>query len=265
MIAITSGTENIRFLAYPVRSTRMPAACNCSSTVLVAGAEIPIVRHTVCYDDTMNRKKHTKIALTEQTSFSRRREWKKIFPLLCIIVFLFSGAAGLRIFLTSQQHTQIGGPYTLVNGHGQTVTQAAFEGRYTLLYFGYTHCVDICPLTLATVSAALDELGKRGQNIIPVFISVDPERDTPKVLQDYVERFSPRIVGLTGSETQLQSVVKAFHVSARRRASNGSGYLVDHSSLLYLMDGQNHMVGMIPVDTSAHQIASELRRLLPSS
>lgn len=213
----------------------------------------------------MNRKKPTKIALTKPMPLSRWQEWKKIFPLLGIILLLFSGAACLRIFLTSQKHTQIGEPYTLVNGQGQIVTQAAFEGHYTLLYFGYTHCVDICPLTLATVSAALDELGKRGESIIPVFISVDPERDTPKVLQDYVERFSPRIVGLTGSETQLQSVVKAFHVSARRQAPNGSGYLIDHSSLLYFMDGQNHLVGMIPVDASAHQIASELRRLLPPS
>lgn len=213
----------------------------------------------------MNRKKPTKIALTKPMPLSRWQEWKKIFPLLGIILLLFSGAACLRIFLTSQKHTQIGGPYTLVNGQGQIVTQVAFEGHYTLLYFGYTHCVDICPLTLATVSAALDELGKRGESIIPVFISVDPERDTPKVLQDYVERFSPRIVGLTGSETQLQSVVKAFHVSARRQAPNGSGYLIDHSSLLYFMDGQNHLVGMIPVDASAHQIASELRRLLPPS
>lgn len=225
---------------------------------------LAVVRHTVCYDGAMTRKKPIKIALTKQVPPSRWQEWKKIFPLLGIIVFLFSGAAGLRLFLTSQQHTQIGGPYTLVNGHGQTVSQADFGGHYTLLYFGYTHCVDICPLTLATVSAALDELGKRGQNIIPVFISVDPERDTPAVLQEYVERFSPHIVGLTGSESQLQPVMKAFHVSARRHAPNGSGYLVDHSSLLYLMDGHNHLVGMIPVDASAHQIASELRRLLPS-
>ncbi|WP_395495694.1 SCO family protein [Acetobacter sp. KSO5] len=213
----------------------------------------------------MNRKKPIKIASTERASLPRRQEWKKIFPLLGIVLLLFSGAAGLRIFLTSQQHTQIGGPYTLVNGQGKTVTQAAFKGRYTLLYFGYTYCVDVCPLTLATVSAALDELGKQGQSIIPVFISVDPERDTPKILQEYVERFSPRIVGLTGSEMQLQPVMKAFHVSARRHAPNGSGYLVDHSSLLYLMDGQNHLVDMIPVDASATQIASELRRLLPSS
>lgn len=226
---------------------------------------IAFVRHTVCYDGAMTRKKPIKIALTKQVPPSRWQEWKKIFPFLGIIAFLFSGAVGLRIFLTSQQHTQIGGPYTLVNGHGQIVTQATFEGRYTLLYFGYTHCVDVCPLTLATVSAALDEFGKRGQNIIPVFISVDPERDTPKVLQEYIERFSPRIVGLTGPEPQLQPVLREFHVSARRHAPNGSGYLVDHSSLLYLMDGQNHLVGMIPVDASAHQIASELRRLLPSS
>ncbi|MBS1004541.1 SCO family protein [Acetobacter thailandicus] len=213
----------------------------------------------------MKKQKQIKVVSAKQASLSSRQNWKKIFPLLGIIVLLFSGSAGLRIFLTSQRHTQIGGPYTLVNSHGQTISQAAFEGHYTLLYFGYTHCVDVCPLTLATVSAALDELGKQGQSIIPVFISVDPERDTPEVVREYVERFSPQIVGLTGSEMQLQPVMKAFHVSARRHAPNGSGYLVDHSSLLYLMNGQNHLISMIPVDTSAHQIASELRRLLPST
>ncbi|MCH4091037.1 SCO family protein [Acetobacter sp.] len=188
-----------------------------------------------------------------------------VLSVLGVVLILFAGAAGLRTFLTSQHHTQIGGPYTLTDEQGQTVTQASFQGRYTLLYFGYTHCLDVCPLTLATLSVALEELGGQAQKVTPVFISVDPERDTPKVLRDYVQRFSSRIVGLTGTEAQLQPVMSAFHVSAQRHAASGSGYLVDHSSLLYLMDGQNHLVGMIPVDASAHQIASELRRLLPSS
>ncbi|GCD75706.1 electron transport protein SCO1/SenC [Acetobacter pasteurianus NBRC 3299] len=193
-----------------------------------------------------------------------RQNWKTILPVMGIIFALLIGATGLRTVLTSQSHTQIGGPYALTDENGHMVSQSDFQARYTLIYFGYTHCVDICPLTLATVSAALDELGPQGQNITPIFISVDPARDTPAVVREYIQRFSPRIVGLTGTEAQLQPIMAAFHVSARRRVSNGPGYLMDHSSLLYLMDGQNHLAGMIPVDSSAHQIAVELKQLLPS-
>lgn len=190
---------------------------------------------------------------------------RTLLPLLGICVILLAGTCGFWTILSSQHHSKIGGPYTLTDDHGHTMTQNAFHGHYTLLYFGYTHCVDVCPLTLGIVSAALTELGKQGSDITPVFISVDPERDTPQVLHEYIQHFSPRIVGLTGAETEIQPVLKEFHVSGRRHAPNGLGYLVDHSSLLYLMDGQNHLVGMIPVDSSAHQIAHDLQRLLPSS
>ncbi len=194
----------------------------------------------------------------------RKQSWKTVLPVLGVILALLIGATGLRAILTSHPHTQIGGPYALTDENGHIISQADFQGRYTLIYFGYTHCVDICPLTLATISAALDELGPQGQNITPIFISVDPARDTPAVVREYIQRFSPRIVGLTGTEAQIQPIMTAFHVSARRRASKGDGYLMDHSSLLYLMDGQNHLAGMIPVDSSAHQIAVELKQLLPS-
>ncbi|MEW9298481.1 SCO family protein [Acetobacter oryzifermentans] len=193
----------------------------------------------------------------------RQQNWKTILPVMGIIFALLIGATGLRAVLTSHSHTQIGGPYALTDENGHVVSQTDFQGRYTLIYFGYTHCVDVCPLTLATVSAALDEFGPLGQNITPVFISVDPARDTPAVVKEYIQRFSPRIVGLTGTEAQLQPIMAAFHVSARYRTSNGAGYLMDHSSLLYLMDGQNHLAGMIPVDSSAHHIALELKQLLP--
>lgn len=213
----------------------------------------------------MKQKSRRKQSAPGKSFFSTLQGWKTVLPIVAVVVVLLSGATGLRVMLTSQPRVQIGGPYTLLDGQGQVVTQEAFHGHYTLIYFGYTHCVDVCPLTLATVSSALDELGRQKQSIMPIFISVDPERDTPEVVLNYVQRFSPRIIGLTGTEAQLQPVMKAFHVSARHRAGNGEGYLVDHSSLLYLMDGQNHLVGMIPVDSSAHQIAAEIRRLLPSS
>ncbi|GBR05300.1 SCO family protein [Acetobacter oeni] len=190
---------------------------------------------------------------------------KAIFLIAGVALVLLTGATGLRTLLMSQHRSAVGGPYALIDGHGHPVSQADFRGRYTLIYFGYTHCIDVCPLTLATVSAALAEPEARGQAVIPVFVSVDPARDTPKVVQDYVANFSPRIVGLTGTEAQLQPVMSAFHVTARRHIDTGSGYLVDHSSLLYLMDGRNHLVGMIPVDSNAHQIAVELGRMLPKS
>ncbi|GBQ88113.1 electron transport transmembrane protein Sco1/SenC/PrrC [Gluconacetobacter johannae DSM 13595] len=180
-------------------------------------------------------------------------------------VALLAAAAAFRTLLTSQNHDTVGGPYALTDGYERAVTQDDFRGRYTLIYFGYTHCVDVCPLTLGTMSAALDELGPKGRAVTPMFISVDPERDTPPVVQDYVSRFSPRIVGLTGTDRQLRPVMDAFHVSAGRHAGNGSGYLIGHSSLLYLMDGRNHLVGMIPVDSSSHQMAADLSRMLPGS
>ena len=211
------------------------------------------------------KSSRTTISDRRKSRSPHKQNWKTILPVAGILFALLIGATGLRVVLTSRSHTQIGGPYALTDENGHVVSQAAFQGRYTLIYFGYTHCVDVCPLTLATVSAALDELGSQGKNITPIFISVDPARDTPAVVKEYIQRFSSRIVGLTGTEAQLQPIMTAFHVSARRRAITGDGYLMDHSSLLYLMDGQNHLAGMIPVDSSAHQIAVELKQLLPPS
>lgn len=208
-----------------------------------------------------NRQKNTRVQGPDGGAGSG---WKRVLPVIAVVLVLLTGAAGLRALLTSRHHDEVGGPYALSDGGGRPVTQADFQGRYTLIYFGYTHCVDVCPLTLATVSAALGELGDRARALVPVFISVDPARDTPETVRDYAARFSPRIVGLTGSRAQIESVMDAFHVSARRHAGAEGGYLVDHSSLLYLMDGRNRLVGMIPVDSSAHQIATELARMLPA-
>lgn len=187
---------------------------------------------------------------------------KTVILIAAVALGLLVGATGFRMLLTSQHHETVGGPYALSDGHGHAVTQADFRGRYTILYFGYTHCIDVCPLTLATVSAALDRLGTRGHDVTPIFISVDPERDTPPVVQAYVTRFSPRIVGLTGTADQLRPVLAAFHVTVHQRDGKARDYLVDHTSLLYVMDGRNHLVSMIPVDASVDQMANDLSRVL---
>ncbi|MBB2203817.1 SCO family protein [Gluconacetobacter takamatsuzukensis] len=198
----------------------------------------------------------------------RGRHWTRPALFTLAAFGLLLAAAGLRTLVLDRPHATVGGPYTLTNDRGRPVTQADFHGRYTLFYFGYTHCIDVCPLTLATVTAALDQVGPRAATVVPIFVTVDPARDTPPVVHDYVARFSPRIVGLTGTPAQIQPVLHAFHVMARRHAPTSSppdgDYLMDHSSVLYLMDGDNHLAAMLPVDSSPQAIAERLRTLLPT-
>ena len=212
----------------------------------------------------MKRRPTRKKIPAKRAAAPLRQDRKALVLIVSITFALLVGAAAFRTFLTSHHTTAVGGPYALIDGQGRPVSQSDFAGRYTLIYFGYTHCVDVCPLTLETVSSALDELSVQGKSVTPIFISVDPTRDTPKVVEDYVENFSPRIIGLTGTAEQLQPVMEAFHVKMQHHSGMGPEYLIDHSSLLYLMDGRNHLVGMIPVDSSAHQIATDLKRLLPA-
>jgi len=200
---------------------------------------------------------------------ARLNEAKKLFAPALIIAALFLGATGIRGMLLNRAAPTLGGPYTLIDMHGHPLTERQFQGRYTLIYFGYTHCIDVCPLTLATVTQALDLMGKKAQQIVPLFITVDPSRDTPDVVADYVSHFSPNIVGLTGTESQIHAVIESFHVMARRRdvpvGHMSSDYLMDHSSVLYLMDGDNRLVSVLPVDTSPQVIATRLSHLVPVS
>ena len=106
----------------------------------------------------------------------------------------------------------IGGPFTMVNQKGETVTEKNFEGHYTIYFFGYTFCPDVCPTELQVLTAALKELGPDGSKITPVFVSIDPERDKPKIIGEYVANFDSRLVGLTGTPEQLAAMARAFHV-----------------------------------------------------
>ncbi|MBS1095803.1 SCO family protein [Gluconobacter wancherniae] len=210
-----------------------------------------------------------KIKKPVQKQPARLNEAKKLFAPALIIAALFLGATGIRGMLLNRAAPTLGGPYTLIDMHGHPVTERQFQGRYTLIYFGYTHCIDVCPLTLATVTQALDLMGKKAHQIMPLFITVDPSRDTPDVVADYVSHFSPNIVGLTGTESQIHAVIESFHVMARRRdvpvGHMSSDYLMDHSSVLYLMDGDNRLVSVLPVDTSPQEIATRLSHLVPVS
>ena len=132
----------------------------------------------------------------------------------------------------------IGGPFTLTDHNGNEVTERSFRGKYMLVFFGYTFCPDVCPTTLTDVSTALDILGVEGEKIVPLFISVDPARDTPEHLKEYATYFHPRLVALTGTPKQVAATAKAYRVYYAKAKSEGSDpndYLMDHSVYMYLM------------------------------
>ena len=132
----------------------------------------------------------------------------------------------------------IGGSFTLVDHNGKTVTAGDFRGRFMLMYFGYTYCPDVCPTTLTTMADAIDILDGDGESVVPVFITVDPERDTPEHLKMYVNYFHPRLVGLTGTSESVAAAAKAYRIyyaKAPADGASGDDYLMDHLTFVFLM------------------------------
>src|SRR4029077_16175480 len=120
-----------------------------------------------------------------------------------------------RVVTTGQ--ADVGGPFQLTDQHGKRVGNQDFRGRYTLIYFGYSFCPDVCPTTLAVMAQALEKLGDRSRQVVPIFITIDPERDTPKVLDDYMKAFGPNFVGLTGSAAEIKDAEKKYRVYAAKK------------------------------------------------
>jgi protein SCO1/2 len=168
-----------------------------------------------------------------------------------------------RIGVSTPGGVSVGGPFTLENAQGKTVTDADFRGRYMLVYFGYTFCPDVCPTELQMMITALGELGKDAARITPVFITIDPARDTPKVIGDYTALFSDRLVGLTGSEAQIAAAARAYRVYyAKAKSEQASSYLMDHSSFIYLMGPDGKLAALFGHDTTVKQLADGLRAKL---
>ena len=159
---------------------------------------------------------------------------------------------------------QIGGPFLLLNGDGQPVTDADFKGKLMLVYFGYTFCPDVCPTELGLVAKALDQLTpEQRDKVAPIFITVDPERDTPQVIKSYVAGFHPQLVGLTGTPEQIAAVEKSFHVySAKVPGNDSSSYTMDHSSILYLMGTDGHYLKHWGRNVTVDDILQGLRQAL---
>jgi protein SCO1/2 len=157
---------------------------------------------------------------------------------------------------------RIGGPFELVDGGGKPVSDKDFRGKWLLIYFGYTHCPDACPTALNDMSLALDQLGDKRKAVAPLFITIDPERDTPDVVKDYAASFAPDIQGLSGSEAQVASAEKAFRVYAAKHPTKDGGYDMDHSSIIYVMDPSGKYVTNFTHETSPEQMAAKLKSLI---
>ena len=158
----------------------------------------------------------------------------------------------------------IGGPFTLTAPDGATVTDAGYRGKWLLVYFGYTHCPDSCPTTLNEMSRVLAKLGADAVRLQPLFITLDPQRDTREVLEQYTQSFDGRIIGLTGSAEQINAVAREYGAYAvQHRTGPGSqDYVIDHSTYLYAMDPEGKFAAAFDSDTSGDRIADELRELM---
>jgi protein SCO1/2 len=188
--------------------------------------------------------------------------------------FLIGAIAGAGVLLVANpqggQPVQssgaalIGGPFSLVGADGKPVTDRDFRGRYMLIFFGFTHCPDICPAELQVIAQALEQLGDKAKTVVPIFITLDPERDTPEAMANYVKSFGPNFVGLTGSSEAIAAAAKAYRVVYAHIENKDSpgDYSVDHSALVYLMDPEGRYETHFSYGLSADQMAEKLGKSL---
>jgi cytochrome oxidase Cu insertion factor (SCO1/SenC/PrrC family) len=195
---------------------------------------------------------------------------RALFAMTSVLVLLLVaglGVLGYQRFAVASNagRPQIGGPFALEDGTGKTVTDADFRGKFMLVYFGYTHCPDACPTALNDMALALDKLGPGRPQVAPIFITVDPERDSGSTVADYAGAFGPDFVGLTGTGSQIAQAEKAYRVYAAKHPTKDGDYDMDHSSIIYLMDRSGRFVANFTHESAPSEIADKLTSLLSSS
>jgi protein SCO1/2 len=159
----------------------------------------------------------------------------------------------------------IGGPFELISGNGETVTDQTLAGKPTVMFFGFTYCPDVCPTTLSELQGWIEALGPDADKLNYAFVSVDPERDTPDVMRDYVGAFDDRIMALTGSRENIDSMLKAYRVYAKRVPLDDGDYTMDHSAAVYLMNADNKFVGTIAYGEVEETALAKLKRLIENA
>lgn len=195
------------------------------------------------------------------------RPFARVLAVAAVLAIIAAGAALWTFFRAPSQQTTssgtatVGGPFTLVDQQGRTVTDETFRGRWMLVFFGFTHCPDVCPTALNDMSAVLAELGTAADKVQPIFVTVDPERDTVEAMSQYVANFDPRIVALTGTPEQIAQAAKAYRVYYKK-VPQGDDYTMDHTGILYLMDPQGRFMTHFTPNTPPADMAARIRKLL---
>lgn len=179
----------------------------------------------------------------------------------CVGLLLFAGVAFvMKDRLGPPAPSAIGGSFRLTDQDGKTVTDETMKGKPFLVFFGFTHCPDICPTTLFEVSEIIGKLGKDADKVNALFITVDPERDTPDKMKDYLQAFDPHLRGLTGDEQAINAAEKAYRVYAKKVPLDSGEYTMDHSTIVYLMDKQGRFVAPFNIKRGPEEAAADLRR-----
>jgi protein SCO1/2 len=188
--------------------------------------------------------------------------------ILAVLAAFLAGALALfaAVWLTlpkeATQVSSVGGPFRLIDQNGRAVSEQDFKGEPFVVFFGFTNCPDICPTTLFEMSEVLKRLGPDANKTAALFISVDPERDTPEKLKDYVSSFHPRIFGLTGTLEEIATVEREYRVYAKKVPLKDGDYTMDHTAVVYLMDKDGRFVAPFNLKKSADEAAADLRRRL---
>jgi protein SCO1/2 len=190
-------------------------------------------------------------------------------PLVIATAFAASLIVGLLIVFWAMggvskvaQPAAIGGPFQLTDQHGNAVTEKNLKGKPTLIFFGYTHCPDVCPTSLFEISEVLRALGKDSDKVNAVFISVDPERDTPATMKDYLSSFDPHLEGLSGDPAETAKVITSYRVYAKKVPTKDGDYTMDHTALIYLMDRDGRFVSPFNLKRTPEEAAADLKRYL---
>ena len=190
-------------------------------------------------------------------------------PLAIAAAFASSLVVGLLVLFWAMggvskvaQPAAIGGPFQLTDQNGKAVTDKDLKGKPTLIFFGYTHCPDVCPTSLFEISEVLRAMGKDADKVNAVFISVDPERDTPATMKDYLSSFDPHLEGLSGDPAETAKVITSYRVYAKKVPMKDGDYTMDHTALIYLMDRDARFVSPFNLKRTPEEAATELKRYL---
>lgn len=195
---------------------------------------------------------------------------REIWAVFAALLLLTIGLLGWQFAVQGTDRSltagmKLGTDFELIDHNGDPITEAAFEGKPTLVYFGFIRCPEVCPTTLYEMAGWLDTLGEAGNDLQAFFVSVDPERDTPEIMKGYAEAFTERVIGITGDPDEIARVVAAWHVYAARIPTEDDDYTMDHTASVFLMDAKGNFKGTIAYGENAESAVAKLRQLTGNS